>query len=199
MDVPMELSRVLITELGDQQVIFLKEKGGDRSFPIVIGIAEALAIDRRLKGVPMPRPMTHDLMANVIQSLGGTVERVVIHDLRDHTFVASLYIRRGDEVIPVDSRPSDAIALGVASDTPIFVSEKVLRQVSEPATMEERIELLRRRKEMLEDQIADLSAQLEDESFRENTSEESLARRRRQLREMRKEYDAIEQVLRKFD
>ncbi|MFW6066418.1 MAG: bifunctional nuclease family protein, partial [Planctomycetota bacterium] len=82
MDVPMELSRVLITELGDQQVIFLKEKGGERSFPIVIGIAEALAIDRRLKGVPMPRPMTHDLMANVIESLGGTVERVVIHDLQ---------------------------------------------------------------------------------------------------------------------
>ncbi|MFP3938155.1 MAG: bifunctional nuclease domain-containing protein [Phycisphaerae bacterium] len=194
----MELSRVLITELGDQQVIFLKEKGGERSFPIVIGIAEALAIDRRLKGVPMPRPMTHDLMANVIESLGGTVERVVIHDLQDHTFLANLYIRRGDEVIPVDSRPSDAIALGVASETPIFVSEKVLRQVSEPATMEDRIELLRRRKEMLEDQIAELSSRLEDESSLQDASEESVSRQRRQLREMRKEYDAIDEVLRKF-
>lgn len=199
MDVPMELSRVLITELGDQQVIFLKEKGGSRSFPIVIGIAEALAIDRRLKGVPLPRPMTHDLMASVIESLGGTIDRVVIHDLHEHTFLANLYIRRGDEVIPVDSRPSDAIALGVASETPIFVSEKVLRQVSEPATMEERIELLRRRKEMLEDQISALSARLDDASFLENASEEAVRQHRRQLREMHKEYDAIEDVLRKFD
>ncbi len=199
MEVLMELSRVLITELGDQQVIFLKEKDGQRSFPIVIGIAEALAIDRRLKGVPMPRPMTHDLMANVIESLGGQIERVVIHDLQDHTFLANLYIRRGSEVIQVDSRPSDAIALGVASETPIYVAEEVLKQVSEPATMEERIELLRKRKEMLEDQIAELSARLDDETFLEHASEESVGRHRRQLREMRKEYDAIEEVLRKFD
>jgi hypothetical protein len=199
MDVPMELSRVLITELGDQQVIFLKEKNGQRSFPIVIGIAEALAIDRRLKGVATPRPMTHDLLANVIESLGGEVERVVIHDLQDHTFVANLYIRRGEDIIPVDSRPSDAIALGAALDTPIFVSEKVLQQVSEPATMGERIELLRRRMSILEDQIAELTARLEDEAFLQNASDEAVQQHRRQLKEMRNEYEAIEKVLRKFE
>ena len=126
MNVPMELSRFLITELGDQQVIFLKEKDGERSFPIMIGTSEALAIDRRLKGQETPRPMTHELLAKTIDALGGTIERVVISDIREHTFIAVLSISRDGETIEIDSRPSDAIALGVAFDTPIFVAEHVL-------------------------------------------------------------------------
>ena len=126
MDVPMELSRILITEFGDQQVIFLKEKGGDRSFPILIGTAEALAIDRRLKNIPTPRPMTHDLLANIIAAMGGKLDHIVINDIRDHTFIATLYIRRGEDVIAIDSRPSDAIALALRAKADIFVAQKVV-------------------------------------------------------------------------
>jgi hypothetical protein len=134
MDVPMVLSRVLITETMDHQIIVLKERDGQRCFPIRIGISEAIAIDRRLKGNAYVRPMTHDLLATVIQELGGTLEKVVINDLRDvmvdgvprGTFFAQLHIRQDGKVVQIDSRPSDAIALGVAYDTPIFVRDWVL-------------------------------------------------------------------------
>ena len=129
MDVRMDLARIVIQDTHDQQIIFLRERGGEREFPIVIGDSEACAIDRRLKGYKRPRPMTHDLMADLIERLHGELEKIVINDLKDHTFFAKLVIRAQGEVIEVDSRPSDAIALGVASETPIFVSEHVLREV----------------------------------------------------------------------
>lgn len=131
MDIRMELSRVIITETGEQQVIVLREHDGDRNFPIAIGIAEALAIERRLSGRLMPRPMTHDLLANVIEQMGGTLERIVIDDLREHTFFAKLHIRRNGEMIVIDSRPSDAIALGIASETPIYVADHVLDEAAQ--------------------------------------------------------------------
>ena len=129
--VEMELTRIMISETADQQVIVLKEKEGERSFPIVIGIFEATAIDRRVKDIQTPRPLTHDLLASVIEHLGGTLERVVVNELRNHTFYAQLQVRRDDEMIEVDSRPSDAIALAVTCDhhVPIFVAEDVLDEV----------------------------------------------------------------------
>ena len=130
MEVPMQLARIIISENDDQQIIILREKEGKRNFPIVIGIAEAAAIDRRLKKRSTPRPPTHELLASVIEHLGGKVERVVVNDLRDRTFFALIHIRQGDKVIQVDSRPSDAIALGIGHDVPIFVEEKVLDAVS---------------------------------------------------------------------
>ncbi len=128
MDVRMDLARIIIKELSDQQYIYLREHGGTREFPIVIGDNEALAIDRRLKGQKRARPMTHDLLADVIEQLGADLEKIVINDLKEHTFYAKLVIRQGGALMEIDSRPSDAIALGVASDTPIFVSEHVLRE-----------------------------------------------------------------------
>lgn len=129
--VEMELSRVIIQENSDRQFIFLKERGGERSFPIVIGTPEALAIDCRLKGIRFPRPLTHDLIANVLEALGGTLEKVVINDLRNETFYARLILSRNSEVIVVDSRPSDAIALCVSHKTPIFVATHVLDAVGQ--------------------------------------------------------------------
>ncbi|MFQ5502134.1 MAG: bifunctional nuclease family protein [Phycisphaerae bacterium] len=129
MDVSVDLARIVIQDTSEQQIIFLREHDGDREFPIVIGDSEACAIDRRLKGIKRERPMTHDLMADVIEMLHGELEKIVIHDLKNHTFYARLVIRAQGEVVEVDSRPSDAIALGVASDTPIFVSDHVLREV----------------------------------------------------------------------
>ena len=127
MPVLMELARVLICELNDLQIIELQEVEGERRFPILIGIAEAEAIKRRLQGIQVPRPMTHDLLANIIEAFGGSLESISINDLADHTFYAKLNIRgSNNEVIEIDSRPSDAIALGVAQDVPIFVEEHVL-------------------------------------------------------------------------
>jgi uncharacterized protein len=131
MEVRMDLARIVISDTSEQQIIVLSETDGDRQFPIVIGVTEALAIDRRVKGIVTPRPLTHDLLTSVISHLGGELERIVVNDLRDHTFYAKLIIRCNDGLIEVDARPSDAIALGVASETPIYVAESVLKQVCE--------------------------------------------------------------------
>jgi len=125
----MELSRILIRETDDTHIVELREADGERVFPIVIGLNEAAAIERRLMGQEPPRPQTHELLANVIGELGYQLERVVISDLQNHTFYARLYLGNGDQVVDIDSRPSDAIALGVATDVPIFVEEHVLEEV----------------------------------------------------------------------
>ncbi len=129
MDVRMDLARIIIRENDEQQIIVLRERDGDRQFPIVIGINEAFAIDRRVKGITTTRPLTHDLLASVIESLNCDLEKIVIHELREHTFYAKLVIRLNGTLTEVDARPSDAIALGVASETPLYVSEQVLTEV----------------------------------------------------------------------
>ncbi len=127
--VQMELSKIIISEMQDSQFIWLKEVDGERKFAIVIGSPEALAIDRRLKGNLMPRPMTHDLLANVVEKLGGEIERIEINNLEGGTFFARIHIRQNGKVVTLDSRPSDAIALGVATTVPIYVAEHVLEEV----------------------------------------------------------------------
>lgn len=136
MNVPMQLSRVLILDSSAEQFITLAEKGGPRSFAIKIGTAEAVAIDRRLRGDAPPRPQTHELVENVIRGLGATLERIAIHRLEGGTYFASLYLSRDGESIEIDARPSDAIALGVANGTPIEVAEEVL-----DASSDERMEV----------------------------------------------------------
>ncbi|MCH8007017.1 MAG: bifunctional nuclease family protein [Planctomycetes bacterium] len=128
MAVRMELSRIFIREMMDMQIIELTEVDGDRTFPIVIGLPEAFAIERRLKGIEIPRPQTHDLLASVVGHLGGRLKEIAIHDLVDGTFYAKLVIEQDSREIEVDARPSDAIALGVAENVPIYVAEKVLVQ-----------------------------------------------------------------------
>ena len=131
MPVQMELKRIIISEVHDQQVIMLKEVEGDRSFHIVIGIFEATSIDRRVKKMPSPRPLTHDLVASVIDSMGGDLQDVFISELRDHTYYAKLRIRHGGDLIEVDSRPSDAIAVAVTVDVPIYVAEDIIDEVGQ--------------------------------------------------------------------
>lgn len=200
MDIPVELARIVISELGDQQVIFLRECDGERSFPILIGIGEALAIDRRLKGIPTPRPLTHDLLMHTIYAMGGTLGKVVIHDLIEHTFLAKLYIQQHGQDIEVDARPSDAIALAVGLDTPIFVADHVFDNIihAEPGTREERLDLLRNRLGVLDEQIEVLEDMLSDESFLAETPAAVLESHHRQLAEMQTEYDAIEHILKKL-
>ena len=131
MDVEVELSRIIINETSDQQIIVLKERHGQRSFPVVIGIVEIFAIDRRLKGIKPPRPMTHDLLDSVIENLGAKIEKIVINDLSNHTFYAKIYLSLNGRTVQIDSRPSDAIALGVASNAPIYVAEHVFEKASQ--------------------------------------------------------------------
>ena len=130
MSVQMELHKIIISEMQEQQIIVLKEVDGERKFPIVIGNTEALAIDRRLKGIPTPRPLTHDLLASVIESMGGRIDHIENNDLQAHTFFARIHIRQNGKMTEIDSRPSDAIALGIATVVPIFVAEHVLEEVS---------------------------------------------------------------------
>ncbi len=199
MDIPVELSRILITEFGQEQVIFLKEIDGERNFPILIGIPEALAIDRRLKGQIPPRPQTHDLLASVIGAMGGELERIVVNDLRGGAFIASLFIRRNGELLEIDSRPSDAIALGVAFDTPMYVAEHIFREVvREPSSAADRIEMLRDRLGMLAEKMEELSDRLTDQEFLADASDEVIDEQRRHLNEMESEYEAIDRVLKKL-
>lgn len=131
MPVPMELSRVLILDSSPEQFVTLAEKGGSRSFAIKIGTAEAIAIERRLRGDIPPRPQTHELLDSTIRALGGELERILIHSLERGTFFATLQIRQRGELVEVDARPSDALALAVAHRTPIEVDEDVVQEASD--------------------------------------------------------------------
>lgn len=131
MPIQMELRRIIISELDDHQIVILKEVDGDRNFPIVIGIFEATSINRRVKGEPSPRPLTHDLIIAVVEQLGGEIQDIVISDLKEHTYFAKLRVRKDGELTEVDCRPSDAIAVAVASRVPIYVSEAVLGEALE--------------------------------------------------------------------
>ena len=130
--VQMELARIIISEINDQQVIFLREVEGDREFPILIGLFEATSIDRCVRGEEPPRPLTHDLLKSTIEALGGELQDVVIHKLEEHTYFASIRIRRDGELIEVDSRPSDAVVLAVHYDPhlPIYVADDVLEEAA---------------------------------------------------------------------
>ncbi len=124
----MELIRIVISEVNEQQFIFLREIEGDRTFAMVIGFFEASSIDRHVRGQTTPRPLTHDLLVNAVEMLGGEIQDVYINELRDHTYFAKLRIKHEGELVEVDSRPSDAIALAVRVDVPIYVSEDVLEE-----------------------------------------------------------------------
>ena len=206
MDVPMELSRIVISEHTGHQLIFLREQGGERTFPIVIGVAEAYAIRRRLNKTAVLRPMTHDLLANTIKAMGGGLEKIVINDIRkldpadpSQTFIATLFIRRDGKLIEVDSRPSDALALGVGLDTPIFVAGHVLEAVTTGHVgPEDPVKLLRRAQEELAEGIEEVKGRLADEEFVSDAPAEVLEEYRRRLKEMQAQYDAIERVLNKL-
>jgi bifunctional DNase/RNase len=135
--VEVELVRVVIHQKGDQQFIHLRERKGNRGFPIVIGFNEVEEINRKLCGVQPPRPLTHDLVGRILASLGHRLHRVVINELREGTFYASLILMPRDagttttgKEVAVDCRPSDAIALAVQTGAPILVAREVFEAVA---------------------------------------------------------------------
>ncbi len=135
--VEVELARVVIHQKGDQQYIHLRERHGSRGFPIVIGFTEVEEINRKLCGVQAPRPLTHDLVGRILSALGQRLHRVIISELRDDTFYATLVLMprdagtttTGSETV-VDCRPSDAIALAVQTQAPILVARDVFEALA---------------------------------------------------------------------
>jgi uncharacterized protein len=127
MPVPVQLTRIIISEINDNQVIYLKEIDGPRQFHFFIGIYEASSIDRKVRSIPSQRPSPHDLIVQTIEQLGGEPHDVIICDLKKGTYYAKLRVQRDGELIEIDARPSDAIAVAVTCHPPlpIYVAEEV--------------------------------------------------------------------------
>lgn len=129
--IQVELSKIIIDEKRQDQIIVLKEKTGERQFPIVIGFLEASSIKMKLSHVDPPRPMTHDLLLSALKATGCQLERLIIDKMVENTFHAKLEIKTADgKKVLVDSRPSDGIALAVRAAAPIFVEEEVLNRAA---------------------------------------------------------------------
>lgn len=127
MPVQVQLSRIIISEINDNQVIYLKEVDGSRQFHFFIGIYEATRIDQKVRSIASPRPSPHDLIVQILDQLGATPHDVIICDLKKGTYYAKLRLQRDGELIEIDARPSDAIAVAVTCQPPlpIFVAEDV--------------------------------------------------------------------------
>jgi len=127
MDIEVRIRGLMMDPSTNMPIVVLKDVGSDTVMPIWVGIFEANAIAIEIEKVSAARPMTHDLARNIMRHMNGRLDRVVITELRDDTFFAVLWIRQNDELMTLDARPSDAIALALRSDCPIFVSEQVMQ------------------------------------------------------------------------
>ncbi len=149
--VPMDLVGVRIELPTNTPILLLRETGGDRYLPIWIGTVEATAIALALEGVEPKRPMTHDLLKLVTESLGGTVDKVIVTALKDGTFFADLVIQRDGEEVTVSSRPSDAIALAARTESPVFAAREVLDEAGVEIRDEQEEDEIERFREFLEE------------------------------------------------
>ena len=130
----MQLRRIIISEMHEPQYVELKEVDGGRKFTIVIGLFEANSIARRIRKETSARPLTHDLLVNVIDHLGCELRDIIISDLREGTYFAKLRVMQDGEINEIDCRPSDAIAMAVTAGVPIYVAEEVLEEVTGEST-----------------------------------------------------------------
>jgi bifunctional DNase/RNase len=126
MQIEMTIKGLMVDPITNMPIIILRDKDGQRVLPIWVGVFEANAIALQIENVTTPRPMTHDLLRNVIHDLKASIQKVVVSDLRDNTFYALIYLNVGGEVVAVDARPSDAIALALRAQAPIFVEDNVI-------------------------------------------------------------------------
>jgi bifunctional DNase/RNase len=143
MEVEMKIRGLMMDPSTNTPIVVLKDSQGSAILPIWVGIYEANAIALEIEKVQTPRPMTHDLLKNVLLGLNVRVQRVVVNELRDDTFFALIWVERDGQMMSIDSRPSDALALALRVDCPIFVEEQVLKNskvssaISERSTSEE--------------------------------------------------------------
>lgn len=134
MQIEMTIKGLMIDPITNMPIVVLRDGDGQRILPIWVGVFEANAIALQMENVQTPRPMTHDLLRNVLEDLDARVQRVVVCDLRDNTFYATIYIQSGPELRAVDARPSDAIALALRAEAPIYVEESVIDSARGPET-----------------------------------------------------------------
>ena len=128
----VELSRIVINERSEDQIVYLRELDGERTFSLVVGMFEADAIYRVVQEMRMSRPLTHDLLVGVLDGTDSELERVLIDSVNDGTFHAKLFIRRDDKQLRIDARPSDAMALALRTASPIYVEREVLDKSESP-------------------------------------------------------------------
>jgi hypothetical protein len=126
MQTEMVIKGLMVDPITNMPIVILRDKEGDRVLPIWVGVFEANAIALQIENIATPRPMTHDLLRNIIQDLNGSVQRVVVSDLKETTFYALIYLRVGEDSVAIDARPSDAIALALRTQAPIFVEDHVI-------------------------------------------------------------------------
>jgi len=143
MEVEMRIRGLLVDPTNNTPIVILKDANSDTVLPIWVGVFEASAIQMEIEKVSTPRPMTHDLIKNVLSGLDAHVHKVVVTELKDDTFYAVIWMERDGRIISVDSRPSDALALALRVDCPIYVDEEVLKTskkaqtAADPATNED--------------------------------------------------------------
>jgi uncharacterized protein len=126
MQIEMSIKGLMVDPITNTPIVILRDKDGQRVLPIWVGIFEANAIALQIENVTTPRPMTHDLLRNVIHDLNATVQKIVVSDLQENTFYALIYLRLNGDTLTIDARPSDAIALALRTRAPIFVEESVI-------------------------------------------------------------------------
>lgn len=132
--IELTLNKILIDENRSDQVVVFREKKGNRLLPLVIGLPEAQSIQLRIREIEVPRPMTHDLMNNVIRDLGASIRNIVIDRIDQQTFYAKMNLRKiSGESISIDARPSDCIAIAIRAGAPIFAESRVMQMASVPA------------------------------------------------------------------
>ena len=127
MQIEMTIKGLMVDPVTNMPIVILRDEGSERVLPIWVGIFEANAIALQIENIETPRPMTHDLLRNVIAHLNGAVEKIVVSDLKENTFYALIYVRIAEELVAVDARPSDAIALALRVSAPIYVEDDVIQ------------------------------------------------------------------------
>ncbi|MBI3492469.1 MAG: bifunctional nuclease family protein [Acidobacteria bacterium] len=126
MQIEMTLKGLMVDPITNMPIVILRDRDGQKVLPIWVGIFEANAIALQIENIPTPRPMTHDLLRNVIEDLKASVQKVVVCDLQENTFYALIYLSRNGDTMAIDARPSDAIALALRTRAPIFVEDSVI-------------------------------------------------------------------------
>jgi bifunctional DNase/RNase len=145
-EIEMTVKGLMIDPITNMPIIILRDHEGQRVLPIWVGVFEANAIALQIESVQTPRPMTHDLLKNVLDDLNARVERIVVCDLRDNTFYAAIYLQTGGGSLVVDARPSDAIALALRTSSPIFVEEDVIQTARSAESGRENVDTARLQK-----------------------------------------------------
>jgi uncharacterized protein len=139
MEVEMKIRGLMMDPVTNMPIVILKDVAGDAVLPIWVGIYEANAIALEIEKVATPRPMTHDLIKNLLTGLDTAVRKVVVNDLREDTFFAVIWLERNGQIISVDSRPSDALAIALRLDCPIFVDDEVLKSSKLASSVSDRV------------------------------------------------------------